>query len=114
MIKIEKIIPGGQALGTADDGKKMFFWNALPGETVTDFTITKNKSHYTEAIATNVVNPSSRRVTPRDDCYLATSPWQIIDFNYELSLKQTLVVELFREHGITIDTPPIFTDHRDY
>lgn len=114
MIKIEKIIPGGQALGTADDGKKMFFWNALPGEIVTDFTITKNKSRYAEAIATTIESSSSNRVSPRDDCYLATSPWQIIDYNYELSLKQALVVELFREHGITIDTPPIFTDHRDY
>ena len=33
MIKIEKFIPGGFALGTADGGKKMFFWNAVPGET---------------------------------------------------------------------------------
>ena len=39
MIKIEKIIPGGQALGTAEDGKKVFFWNALPGETVEEYQI---------------------------------------------------------------------------
>ena len=41
MIKVEKIIPGGQALGTHPDGRKIFFWNALPGETVTDYEITK-------------------------------------------------------------------------
>ena len=52
MIKTEKIIPGGQALATLPDGKKAFFWNALPGEIIISYEITKNKSHYSEAIAT--------------------------------------------------------------
>ena len=43
MIKVEKIIPGGEALGTMDDGKKIFFWNALPGEEVLEYQITKQK-----------------------------------------------------------------------
>lgn len=114
MIKVDKIIPGGQALGTYEDGRKIFFWNALPGEVVADYTITKKKSHYLEAYATDIKNPSKHRVSPKDTCYLSTSPWQIIDYNYELKLKQELVVEVFREHDIIIDTPEILTDHRDY
>ena len=114
MIKIEKIIPGGQALGTDKNGKKIFFWNALPNEIVTDYEITKNKSHYSEAIATKLDSLSKYRVTPKDDCFLSTSPWQIIDFNYELKLKQDLVAEIFREHKISIPTPEIVTDHKDY
>ena len=114
MIQVEKIIPGGQALGIYNDGRKIFFWNALPGELVTEYNITKQKSHYLEAIATKIENPSPHRVTPRDDCFLSTSPWQIVDYNYELKLKQELVVELFREHQIPIITPEIFTDHHDY
>lgn len=114
MIRVEKIIPGGQALATLPDGKKAFFWNALPGEIVTDYKTTKTKSHYIEAIATTIENPSSSRVKPLDDCYLSTSPWQIIDFNYEQKLKQELVVELFREHDIGIASPAIHTDYRDY
>lgn len=114
MIKIEKIIPGGQALATSADGKKVFFWNALPGEEVSEYQITKNKSRYAEAIATKIVNPSKYRTTPQDACYLSTSPWQIIDYNYELKLKQELVVEMFREHQINIATPEIFTDRCDY
>ena len=58
MNKVEKLIPGGQALSSLADGKKIFFWNALPGEIVTEFTITKNKSHYAEAIATKIEKPS--------------------------------------------------------
>ena len=114
MIKIEKIIPGGMGLGTDLDGKKIFFWNALPGELIEEFDVTKNKSHYQEATATKIKEPSKYRVEPKDTCFLSTSPWQIIDYNYELQLKQSLVVEIFREHNIKIDTPPIFTDHHDY
>ena len=114
MLKVEKIIPGGQALTTMEDGKKAFFWNALPGEIVTDYDVTKTKSHYIEAIATSIDRPSPYRVKPKDTCFLSTSPWQIIDYDYELQLKKELVVELFREHNIAIDTPEIFTDHHDY
>ena len=81
MIKAEKMIPGGQALGTHEDGHKVFFWNALPGETITDYTITKKKSHYYEAIATTINHPSKHRISAKDDCYLSTSPWQIVSYN---------------------------------
>ncbi|MBQ6414412.1 class I SAM-dependent RNA methyltransferase [Candidatus Saccharibacteria bacterium] len=114
MIRVEKIIPGGQALGTNQEGKKVFFWNALPGEEVADYTVTKNKFHYTEAIATTINHPSPHRVEPEDDCYLSTSPWQIVDYNYELQLKRELVQELFREQHITLPLPEIFTDNQDY
>ncbi len=114
MLRVEKIIPGGQALATLPNGKKAFFWNALPGEIITDYEVTKTKSHYLEAIATTIDHHSPFRVEPKDPCYLSTSPWQIINYNYELNLKQELVVELFREHDIVIPTPDIITDHRDY
>ena len=114
MIEVEKLIPGGMSLGTMDDGRKIFFWNALPSETVVEYEITKRKSNYYEAIATKIDNPSSHRVEPKDSCYLSTSPWQIMDYDYELHQKQSLVVEIFREHGITIGTPEIITDGHDY
>ena len=114
MIKIEKIIPGGQALGTYEDGRKIFFWNALPGEIVTEYEISKQKSHYLEAIATKIESPSPFRVESKDECYLSTSPWQIINYDYELKLKSELVQEIFREHHIDINTPQIYTDGKDY
>ncbi len=114
MLKIEKIIPGGQALATEKSGKKIFLWNALPGETVEEYSITKNKPHYAEGIATKISNHSKYRIEPEDNCFLSTSPWQIMDYEYELKTKQELVVELFREHQIAIDTPEIFTDNKIY
>ena len=100
MVRVEKIIPGGQALGTMPDGKKIFFWNALPGEEVISCDITKNKSNFTEAIATEISHPSPFRVEPKDVC--------------ELKLKPELVVEIFREHQIDIKAPDIITDGKDY
>ncbi len=114
LVIIEKLIPGGQALATLEDGKKAFFWNALPGETIEKYDITKQKSRYIEAIATKISNPSNHRIDPKDTCFLSTSPWQIMDYDYELEQKQALVTEIFREHQITIDTPEIYTDKRDY
>ncbi len=114
MIKVDKIIPGGQAISTMPDGKKIFFWGALPGETVEAYDVTKTKSHYTEAIAKEVGTKSPYRVSPKDETYLSTSPWQIMDYKYELKLKQSLVVEVFREHQISIPTSPIVTDNKDY
>ncbi len=113
-MQVEKFIPGGFALATADDGKKVFFWNALPGERVVKYQITKNKSSYFEAIATKIENPSPFRVKPKDECYLSTSPWQILDYNYELKQKSLLVEEIFREHGIKIEAPEVITDGKDY
>ena len=114
MVKCEKFIPGGFALGTANDGKKCFFWNALPGEIVTEYKITKNKPSYLEAIATTISNPSPYRVEPHDKCFLSTSPWQILDYDYELKQKSLLVQEIFREHEIPIAPPEVVTDGRDY
>lgn len=113
-ILVEKIIPGGQALGTLKDGRKIFFWNALPGETVVEYEITKKKSHFVEAIATKIVNNSSHREEPRDACFLATSPWQIMDFDYEQKLKGELVQEVFRQNQINIDVPEVVTDGKEY
>ena len=114
MIKIEKLIPGGMALATMPDGKKGFFWNALPGETITDYIVTKNKSHYFEAIAKTIEHPSKFRQSPKDECFLSTSPWQILNYDFELSQKQALIVEIFREQRITIEPPEIFTDQHDF
>ena len=65
MIQVEKIIPGGFGLGTMEDGKKIFLWNALPGEIIEEYNITKSKSHFIEAIATKIKNPSPHRISRR-------------------------------------------------
>ena len=110
----EKIIPGGQALATLKSGKKVFIWNALPGEYISEYEILKEKSNYLEIFANRITKPSKYRVLPKDNIFFSTSPWQIINYDYELELKQELIVEIFREHNININLPEIFTDGKDY
>lgn len=100
-IQIEKLIPGGMALGALSSGKKIMLWNALPGEVVTRCQITKDKSSYAEGIALEHQNFSLSRILPLDDCYLSTSPWQIMDYDYELKQKQSLLLEIFRQQRLT-------------
>ena len=114
MIHVDKFIPGGQAIGTMPDGRKIFFWTALPGEDVVEYDITKKKSHYYEAIATEINTPSPYRAQPQDDCFLSTSPWQTLDWNQEGIEKSDLVAEVFREHHIDIPIPSIITDGKLY
>ena len=85
----------GQGIATNSDGKKIFLWNTLPGEKVTEYQILKQKSHLTEAVALKFENPNPHRVLPRDEHFLSNSPWQILDINYENSVKKQIIEELF-------------------
>ena len=77
-IQLEQLVPGGQALGALPDGRKVFVWGGLPGETVR-IRLTKLKKSYAEAVVVDILQASPERIAPRDECYLSTSPWQIND-----------------------------------
>lgn len=112
-VRVTKIIPGGQALGELSDGKKVMLWNALPGELISAWEVAKSKSHYVEGIATTIREPSARRIQPQDDCYLATSPWQIFQYDYELEQKREMLLEILRQQKLTLDASevnPVQTD----
>lgn len=113
-ITIEKLIPGGQALATLSSGQKIFLWNALPGEIATKTQLTKRKSTYLEGIVLDFEHPSPYREVPRDLCYLSTSPWQILNYQFELEQKSLLLQEIFRQHGIAIPIIPVVTDDHDF
>lgn len=114
-INLEKIVGGGQTLGTLADGRKAFVWGGLPGETVT-VNVTKSKSKYVEAIVTQVEKASEERVAPRDsESYLSTSPWQIMSFDSEEHYKAALIEEAFELHDIVLPEPiGVYTDGIDY
>ena len=101
-IHLDKIVGGGQALGTLAAGRKCFVWGGLPGETVT-VRVTKKKSHLVEAIVKEVVSPSPDRIQPRDpDSYLSTSPWQIMPLEIEQAYKRQLIDDAFTLHNVTL------------
>lgn len=114
-VRIDKLIPGGMALGTLDSGKKIMLWNALPGEVVTRCEILKEKSSYLEGVALEIQAPSEFRITATDACFLATSPWQMMDYNYELEQKKLILAEIFRQQKLAPSQDfEVETDGRDF
>jgi 23S rRNA (uracil1939-C5)-methyltransferase len=100
-VTIDKLVHGGQGLATLADGRKVFVWNALPGETV-QVRLTKQKRSYAEGIAETIIKASPDRVEPVEANYLATSPWQIMTYDAENIAKAVIVNELFKQEGVTI------------
>ena len=110
-LHLEKIVGGGQALGTLDDGRKAFVWGGLPDETVT-IRVTKKKSKFVEGVVTEVHTPNPHRIAPRDpNNYLSTSPWQIMNFGTEQHYKAALIEEAFELHDIVLpDAIDVYAD----
>lgn len=100
-VVVQKLVHGGQGLGELADGRKVFVWNALPGEKVR-VDIIKKKRSFAEAIAVEVIEPSSEREEPSESNYLATSPWQMMTFDAENKYKKEIVSELFQQAHVTI------------
>jgi 23S rRNA (uracil1939-C5)-methyltransferase len=114
-VTLEKIVGGGQALGTLEDGRKVFVWGGLPDEEVR-VQLTKKKSSYAEGFVVEVVTASPDRITPKDpESYLSTSPWQIMSMETENRYKAALIEEAFELHDIVLPQPiTVYTDGREY
>lgn len=111
-IQITHFATTGQGIGVVPSGPKQgmkgFFWNALPGENLTEFKLIKQKSNFFEAIATKIQTNSPYRTPPRDAQFLSTSPWQILDYEYELKQK----IKIIQDLGLPISD--IQTDYQAY
>lgn len=114
-VQLEAIVGGGQALGTLEDGRKVFVWGGLPGELV-QVQLTKKKSRMAEGFVVNVLKASPQRVQPRDpESYLSTSPWQIMSLATEQTYKEQLIDEAFTMHGVTLPgKTEVYTDGHEY
>ncbi|MEP7204568.1 MAG: RsmD family RNA methyltransferase [Candidatus Saccharibacteria bacterium] len=114
-VKLDKIVGGGQSLGTLEGGRKLFVWGGLPGETV-EVQMTKKKTNLAEGVVVEIITPSDKRIDPRDeDSYLSTSPWQIMSFESEQHYKAALIEEAFELHDIVLPgTIEVYSDDQQY
>lgn len=108
-LTIDKLVHGGQGLGTLEDGRKAFVWGVMPGESV-EAQVIKKRRDFVDAVASEVIVPSPERLKPKDDAFLSTSPWQIIPYKLENQYKKCILVESFaREHidvkGLSFHAP---------
>ncbi len=101
-VTIDKLVHGGQGLGTLPDGRKVFVWNALPGEVV-GVRLLKSKKGFAEAIAEEVITASPDRIAPHEPAsYLATSPWQMMTFEAENRYKKEVLSEAFTREKVEL------------
>lgn len=100
---LDKLVHGGQAMGTLDDGRKVFVWNGLPGETVLA-QLTKSKKDFAEGFVTAVMKTSKDRITTleRQDIELSVAPWSIMGYDAELKAKADIVKETFSREGVEL------------
>ncbi len=112
-VVIEKLVHGGQGLGTLEDGRKAFIWNALPGETV-EARITKKKKDFIEGIAENIINKSQDRIDPIESIYLATSPWQMMTLDAENKYKKNIVSETFHREDVELPEFDMVSDGKEF
>ena len=112
-VTIEKLVHGGQGIGTLPDGRKVFVWNALPGEVVLA-RLLKSKKGYAEAIAQHIVKASDERVEPLElASYLATSPWQIMTFGAENKYKKEILAEAFIREKVQLPAFDFVSDKNE-
>ncbi len=114
-LRLDKIVGGGQALGTLEDGRKVFVWGGLPDELV-KVQITRKKSSYAEGVVVDVLKASPERIEPRDPgSFLSTSPWQIMLLATEQRYKAALIEEAFELHDIVLPDPiEVYSDGVEY
>lgn len=114
-VTLDRIIGGGQSIGTLESGKKALLWGGLPGETVTA-QVTRKKSSFVEGYVTEVKKASPERIEPQDPgSYLSTSPWQIMKFEAESHYKSALIEEAFELHDIVLPAPiTVWSDGIEY
>lgn len=105
-VRIVDLVPGGQGIGDMPDGRNVFVWNALPGETVR-VRVIKQKRSYCEAIAEEIVEAAPERIAPKEENYLATSPWQILRFEAENRYKNNIVTMLARQAHLSLAVNPV-------
>lgn len=113
-VTIDKFVHGGQGLGTLPDGKKCFVWGALPKETVRA-QLTRRKKDWAEGYVVDVLVPNAHRIKPQEpDIYLATSPWQILDYSEEGIAKQAILAETFQREHVAVEWQPFYQQENPY
>jgi 23S rRNA (uracil1939-C5)-methyltransferase len=98
-LRFDKFVSGGQVIGHSPEGQAIFAWGVLPGE-LAEVQLTKRKKDYAEGVAVNIIEPSTDRITPREQEYLSTSPWQILEPELEDEVKLNLLSQQFQREGI--------------
>jgi 23S rRNA (uracil1939-C5)-methyltransferase len=99
-VSIIELNEKGYGVGNVD-GKTVWCLNSLPGERV-KAEVFKRKKGILYAVSTEIIQSSPYRLEARDEGYLATSPWQILDIQAENAVKKELIQKFYGAHNILL------------
>lgn len=89
----DKVVPEGKAMAFWND-KALFCIGPLPGESAKVRVIREKKS-WAEAALEEIITASSHRHEPREEHFLSCSPWQGVDYSYQIELKNQMLAEIY-------------------
>jgi len=107
IVKIEKLVYGGDGLGRLPDGRAVFVPFVLPGELV-QIELVEEKQRYARGLPVNWIETSPDRISPRcahfGEC--GGCQYQHLDYAKQLSLKEAILQDQFQRIA-KIENPPL-------
>jgi 23S rRNA (uracil1939-C5)-methyltransferase len=100
-ITFDKIVPEGKALAYWHD-KALFAIGPLPGETAL-IQIRREKRGWAEGVVREFIQPAPQRGKEHEAHYLSCSPWQSVDYAYQLELKRGILAEIYARPELGLD-----------
>lgn len=97
----DRIVPEGKAMAFWND-KALFCVGPLPDE-VAKVRVIREKKSWAEAAVEEIVTASPHRHEPREDHFLSCSPWQGVDYPYQLELKKQMLAEIYGRPELTLE-----------
>ena len=92
-VRFDKIVPEGKAMGYWQ-GRALFAVGPLPGEEAR-VRVTRRKKDWAEGVVQEWVETSPRRGEASETHYLSCSPWQAVEYDYQLELKRGMLAEVY-------------------
>lgn len=113
VIRFEKVVPEGKAMGHLKDGRAVFTIGPIPDE-VAEIGIRKQKKTYADAVLRKIVEPSPKRSEEVEDHSLSCSPWQGVDYAYQLELKKAMLIESFGQQHLELTHPEMIGSKQQF
>jgi 23S rRNA (uracil1939-C5)-methyltransferase len=101
IVKFDKVVPGGKALARWN-GKALFVAGPLPDESA-EVRVTREKRDWAEGEVLRYERVSPRRREPLEAHYMSCSPWQGVDYDYQLELKRGMLAEVYGRPGLKLE-----------
>lgn len=101
---IQDIVADGKGKAVYND-ETFYVIGAFPDETV-NVEIVKKKKNEIQCIVSDVIKSSPFRQKAKEEHYLSCSPWQVINYHYQIQLKKYIIKKVF--HALVyVDIDPI-------